>query len=285
MSSSLSPPLERLRAHLETLLANAPTQDWVRTDPVRFAREIRDPCDREIVAVFAALIAYGRVSAIGTAIEDIKSRMGTSPAKACAEDDEGKAIKRFDGFVYRVTRGVDLARLWTGLGSLLREHGTLLGALKSLDNPEAVDFRALLNGMRSAVVESTVKFADRRGFRHFLPSPYGGSAIKRYNMLMRWMVRGPDTIDMGDWSALGSHRLVLPLDTHTHRIATALGLTQRRQADWRTAHEITSVLKQLCPEDPTKYDFALAHLGISGAIKQEEWKKFVLDARIGDAQC
>lgn len=284
MSSSLPPSIERLRDHLESLLVSAPTQDWVQTDPVRFAREIRDPCDREVVAVFAALIAYGRVSAIGTAITDIKSRMGTSPAKACAEDNERRAIERFDGFVYRVTRGIDLARLWVGLGGLLREHGTLLSALKSLDNPEAADFRSLLHAMRSGVVESTIKFAERRGFRHFLPSPYGGSAIKRYNMLMRWMVRGPDTIDMGDWSALGSHRLVLPLDTHTHRIAMSLGLTQRRQADWRTAHEITSVLKQLCPEDPTKYDFALAHLGISGAIKQESWKKFVLDARIGDAQ-
>ena len=84
-------------------------------------------------------------------------------------------------------------------------------------------------------------------------------------MLMRWMVRGPDEIDLGDWSELGTQRLVIPLDTHVHRISQNLGLTKRVTADWKTTAEITHRLRALDPMDPTRFDFALAHLGISGS--------------------
>ena len=83
-------------------------------------------------------------------------------------------------------------------------------------------------------------------------------------MLLRWMVRGPDTVDFGDWAALGTERLTIPLDTHVHRIGRYLGLTKRRSPDWKTAQEITGVLRTFDAKDPLRYDFALAHLGISG---------------------
>ena len=78
------------------------------------------------------------------------------------------------------------------------------------------------------------------------------------------MVRGPDAIDFGAWRGLGPHRLLIPVDTHIHRIARYLGLTERRQADARTAVEITTALRRLDPVDPVRFDFALAHMGISG---------------------
>jgi uncharacterized protein (TIGR02757 family) len=83
-------------------------------------------------------------------------------------------------------------------------------------------------------------------------------------MWLRWMVRGPDAIDLGFWSEVGPARLTVPLDTHVHRLGRYLGLTGRRQADWRTAAEITAALRALDPADPLRYDFALAHMGISG---------------------
>jgi uncharacterized protein (TIGR02757 family) len=79
------------------------------------------------------------------------------------------------------------------------------------------------------------------------------------------MVRGSDAVDLGLWKALGTHRLTMPLDTHVHRISRYLGLTDRSQADWRTATQITTALRRFDPVDPLRYDFALAHLGISGA--------------------
>ena len=86
-------------------------------------------------------------------------------------------------------------------------------------------------------------------------------------MWLRWMVRGPDAVDIGIWRDLDASKLVLPLDVHTFRLSAALGLTTRRSADLKAAIEVTSHLKSLCPQDPISYDFALAHLGISGACR------------------
>ena len=280
MSKPLPAQLTQLKSHLDHLLITAPTHRWVDNDPIRFPRRVADTQDREVVAIYAALMAYGRVGSIAKAIENVQARMGAHPAEACATDSEDEARRRFEGFVYRVTRGVDLARLWLGLGHLIRTHGSILSALTTFDDPMSSDFRAMLKGLRTAVTRQTSSFEERRGFRHFMPDPYGGSAIKRYNMLLRWMIRGPDTIDIGDWSILGTERLMLPLDTHVHQIATTLGLTKRAQAGWQTTVEITSILRRLCPNDPTRYDFALAHLGISGAIDEPKWQTFVSNARI-----
>ncbi|HET7826134.1 MAG TPA: DUF2400 family protein, partial [Anaeromyxobacter sp.] len=105
-----------------------------------------------------------------------------------------------------------------------------------------------------------------RGLRHLLPDAAGPGASKRWNLFLRWMVRGPDAVDLGAWSGLVPRSaLVVPLDTHVHRVSRCLGLTRRRDASWRTAEEITAALRRLDPEDPVRYDFALCHLGMSGA--------------------
>jgi uncharacterized protein (TIGR02757 family) len=82
-------------------------------------------------------------------------------------------------------------------------------------------------------------------------------------MWLRWMVRPADGIDLGLWHGIPPAKLVIPVDAHIQRIARYLGLTSRRQADWRMAREITASLRRLDPDDPVKYDFALCHLGIS----------------------
>jgi hypothetical protein len=79
------------------------------------------------------------------------------------------------------------------------------------------------------------------------------------------MVRGPDAVDLGIWKGVPRSTLIIPLDTHVARIARCLGLTDRQDMSWRTAEEITRNLRVLDPEDPVRYDFALCHLGMSGA--------------------
>ncbi|MBC7172411.1 MAG: DUF2400 family protein, partial [Polyangiaceae bacterium] len=79
---------------------------------------------------------------------------------------------------------------------------------------------------------------------------------------LRWMSRPSDGVDLGLWSVAPS-ALVVPLDTHVHRIARNLGLTERNDASWRTAEEVTAALRELDPDDPVKYDFALCHHGVS----------------------
>ena len=152
MNYSLSGQLSPLKTHLDILLDTAPLTRWLQNDPVRFPRLFSHPEDREIVAVYAALIAYGRVSAIGNAMASILERMGDTPALNCARDCKQMALQRFDGFVYRVTRGVDLARLWLGLGALIRRHGTLLSAFEHFDQDRAPDFRSVLGHFRKGIV-------------------------------------------------------------------------------------------------------------------------------------
>ncbi len=259
----MAAPSASLERHLNELLDTFNFERQKAADPIRFSYAWSAGPDREVVAVFSALLSYGRASLIGRAITEAVGRMGPSPAKAAQTDDVEAAKARFSGFVYRVTRGEDLARLWLGLGAVLRDHDTVGDALATWDDG-AADLRGVLSALRSAIYEATPDFEYRRSFEHFFPAPERGSACKRLNMLLRWMVRGPDSIDFGDWSHLGSSRLTMPLDTHVHRIARYLGLTERRQANWLTAVEITDGLRRLDHDDPLRYDFAIAHLGISG---------------------
>jgi uncharacterized protein (TIGR02757 family) len=104
--------------------------------------------------------------------------------------------------------------------------------------------------------------AEARGARNYLlPDPAAGSACKRLHLYLRWMVRR-DAVDPGGWSRVRARQLVAPVDVHMHRLGRALGFTKRRQADARTALEITAALRRFAPHDPVRYDFALTRLGI-----------------------
>lgn len=258
-------PAPNLKPELDALLAGYDHAGRREADPIAYAHRWPAGPDREVVALFAALLAYGRADLIARALADVTARMGSTPAASAASDDIAAAQARFDGVVYRFTRGEDIARLWLGVGALIRDHGSLGAAMAALDDPTSPDLRPLLTRLRTALLTPTAHLPPRRGLSHLLCDPAAGSACKRYNMWLRWMVRGPDAVDFGDWHGLGPQRLTMPVDTHVHRIARYLGLTARAQADWRCAVEITDALRRLDANDPLRYDFALAHLGISGA--------------------
>jgi uncharacterized protein (TIGR02757 family) len=99
--------------------------------------------------------------------------------------------------------------------------------------------------------------------RDFLfPRPERGSACKRHNLFLRWMVRGPDGVDLGLWTAVSPRALVVPLDTHMAQMGGLLGLTRRKCRDWRMAEEITAALGAIRPEDPAGFDYPLTRIGI-----------------------
>jgi uncharacterized protein (TIGR02757 family) len=254
-----------LDASLDAFLATFDFSGARARDPIAFAHRFEGEADREVVALFAALLAYGRVDLIARALEDVTARLGPHPAEAARADDLDAARRRFDGFVYRFTRGEDLARLWFGVGRTLETYGGLGACAAALDRRDAPDLRPALTGLRTALVAPTLHLPSRRGFDHLVADPERASACKRWFLYLRWMVRGPDVVDLGQWRALGAHRLLMPVDTHIHRISTYLGLTTRAGADARTSREITDALLRLDPADPLRFDFALTHMGISGA--------------------
>jgi uncharacterized protein (TIGR02757 family) len=103
----------------------------------------------------------------------------------------------------------------------------------------------------------------RPGVCHFFPRPSGGSACKRLNLFLRWMVR-QDAVDLGVWTRVPASKLVVPLDTHVIRLGRCLRLTTRATPGWKMAAEITAALRRLSPDDPVRYDFSLCHIGMAG---------------------
>ncbi|NOX86156.1 MAG: DUF2400 domain-containing protein, partial [Chlorobi bacterium] len=101
----------------------------------------------------------------------------------------------------------------------------------------------------------------KRSEKH-LADPRKGSAAKRINMFLRWMVRRDDRgVDFGIWKNVPKSKLMCPLDIHSGRTARALGLLYRKQNDWKAVEELTENLKKMDPEDPVKFDFALFGIG------------------------
>ena len=226
-----------------------------------FVHRYADPHDREVVALIAALLAFGNVVAIKKSIARILGWLGPHPAARIDTARPGELESLFSGFVHRVYRGPDVAHLLENAAELRRRHGSLALAVAAL--------RAEASPSASPFLETLARFADAlrgpspsRGLMHLVPDPRRGSAVKRLLLYMRWMVRPADGVDLGLF-ALPASELVIPVDTHIQRIARNLRLTDRTDASLRTAQEITAALAALDPTDPVRYDFALCHMGIS----------------------
>jgi uncharacterized protein (TIGR02757 family) len=241
-------------------------------DPVELPRRHADPADQEVAGLFAAALAYGRADLFKPVLERVLGEMGPSPAAFC--DRFARAPHAaFDGFLYRFNRPADLRALAAAVGHARREHGSLGGRFAALLRDAAAapePLRAALARFGRELREAPPALAQLagrgpRGLAHLLPDAALPGACKRWNLYLRWMVRGPDEVDLGAWRGVPASALVVPLDTHVARVARYLGLTDRADMSWRTAAEITDNLRRLDPSDPVRFDFVLCHLGMSGA--------------------
>ena len=259
-------PNPQLKRRLDALYRRGARRERAADDPIELAHRYRRPEDVEVAALIAAALSYGRVALFKPVAARVLDALGPSPHAALLALDLPAVSARLAGVSYRFNRTADLIAFLLLLSQAVRRHGTL-GALFFACEGEgarerlAAFRRALLAGSTAAVYGRDLR---PRGLLQLLPDAGAGSAAKRMYMLLRWMVR-EDAVDLGLWAAFGAGNLVMPIDTHVARIARNLGLTKRRSADYRMAVEITDALRALDPRDPVKYDFALAHLGISGA--------------------
>jgi uncharacterized protein (TIGR02757 family) len=180
-------------------------------------------------------------------------------------DVPNQTLARLHGFQHRMCQGSDLARLLIGARVVQRAGGSLGDALAT-ELGRHGSLRPALSAWVRAIrgaggLDEAPSAPARRGAGHILIDPARGSAAKRLMLLLRWMVRPADGIDLGLWP-LPTSVLVIPLDTHIHKLSKNLGLTNRRDVSFRTAEEITAVLRRFDPSDPVKYDFSLCHLGM-----------------------
>ncbi len=259
----------RLKAVLDKLYATR-SQAHLANDPLSFCHRYRSPEDREIVGLIASCFAYGNVKIILRSLDAVFARMGPSPRRFVEEFEPERDRALFAGFKHRFNDGRDLCALLLAARTMLDEADTIgeffLGCYdRDADDitPSLTEFSAALRAMDYSAVFGCRKIPADSYFPFFFPSPAAGSACKRLCMYLRWMVRPDDGIDLGLWREVAPAKLVIPVDAHIQRISRYLGLTSRKQADWRMAREITQALRELDPADPVKYDFSLCHLGIS----------------------
>jgi uncharacterized protein (TIGR02757 family) len=247
-------------------------------DPIEKVRPFADPADREIVGFLAAGLAFGRVASILASIDAVLDIMGPSPAAFVRRFDPRRDGARFEPFVHRWTRGRDLVGVLLVLRHMLESSGSLEQCFLDGDDPDADDISPGLERFcgRARAVDLRPARAAAAGVHRFFPLPSAGSACKRLNLYLRWMVRRDD-IDLGVWTRVSPARLVVPLDVHVVRVCRCLGLTRRVSPGWPMAAEITQALRRFDADDPVRYDFALCHVGMQG------WCGF--NEPTGDSRC
>jgi uncharacterized protein (TIGR02757 family) len=265
-----------LRSTLDRLYAGFNMPDSA-VDPIQIVRRYRRPDDREIVGFCAAALAFGRVASVLQSIGRLLAIMGERPTDYVRTFDPERQRAAFAGLVHRWIGAADLMALVWILKQILDRSGSIEAFFLEGDDPSASDVAAALDSFstRALALDVTAVYGlprrrrrasaeDRHGVRYFFPRPSAGSACKRLNLFLRWMVRR-DALDLGVWTGVAAARLVVPLDTHVIRVGRCLRLTRYTSPGWAMARDITRALSRLDPLDPVKYDFSLCHLGMMNA--------------------
>jgi uncharacterized protein (TIGR02757 family) len=260
-----------LKHHLDAFLENFPREHRVSKDPVQFVHHYDDPRDREVAGLIVSAFAYGNVKSILATARQALAFLGNRPAQAVAAFDPRKDARRLRKFYHRFNTSRDLGVFFWMIRCQLEQYGSLENAFLAGLAPNDTDTGGALTRFSAAMLGTgyeqfypTGELRRRIGVRFLLPSPADGSACKRMNLYLRWMVRPSDGVDSGTWHRVRPDQLVIPLDTHIARISSYIGLTELKSPGWSMALDITNSLRRLDGSDPLKYDFALCHLGIAG---------------------
>jgi uncharacterized protein (TIGR02757 family) len=263
----VTPEAESLKRALEHLSLQFDWTSRIAHDPVEFPRRYGDARDAESVGLITAAFSYGRPVSFKACVESVLQRLGPHPARRLTEASLLDIVSICKGFVYRFHRSADLAILLIAIAQAQRRHGSLEAVylLHAESTPTLRNVHAFSKALRSMVNGADVErhLGPAKALSHLLPtSP--SSASKRLNLFVRWMVRGPDTIDLGHWKKVSPSQLMMPLDTHIVRLASWLRLTKRKTVNAAMVEEVTESMRALWPGDPVRLDFVLCHFGMSG---------------------
>lgn len=244
-------------------------------DPIEFPRRYSKAEDIEVAGFLASCFAYGKVEFFRPVVERILRLAGRHPALFIKDFSLKRDAKHIQGIRYRFHGEKDIVGLMHLLSRVLQDHGSLKNLFLKHYTDDQEDIGQALSCFSENLADAGRPPGSLNNGRPtaltFFPSPRTGSACKRLNLFLRWMVRSGD-IDLGVWKEIPPSKLIIPLDTHIARIARCLGLTKRTSSGWKTAKEITDSLIELDPHDPLKYDFALCHHGISGQCRGERFR-------------
>ena len=232
--------------------------DFIANDPVQFPRRYSEKNDIEIVAFLTATIAWGKRSMILNSANKMLNIMGKSPYDFIMS--EGFKDLDPDKCVHRTFFNRDFAYYCKGLKHIYSEYQSLEDIFTLNENHDV--WRGIQN-FRDKIQEVNDGITSVHISNPCCDNPKKGSACKRLHLALKWLVRDDGIVDLGVWKKLRPSDLMIPLDVHVGRISRELGLLQRKSNDRTTVEELTSKLRELDPNDPVKYDFALFGYGVN----------------------
>lgn len=259
-----------LRTQIDAIYRKYHSPGYLSIDPLVCVRRFKKPHHQEIVGLLAASLSYGKVENIIGAVNAICSVLTDNPPDFISSTSLDDKKRRLKSFYYRFNTGDDIAVLLEVIRSIIDDHGSIQVLFCNGFNENNHDFKLAIHSFVSSIhhyADRIVGCAMPRSFAYLIPSPLSGSACKRLNMYLRWMIRKDDGIDLGVWNSISPKHLMMPVDTHVANIARHFRLTSRKSADWKMVEQITARLREICPEDPIKYDFSLCRFGMTGEAK------------------
>lgn len=241
---------------LDNLVEKYETVNFIKDDPVQFPHRYKSKEDIELAGFIASLFAYGNRKMFIAKLNDLFNR---------AENDVANYIKNGDfrnlnGIEYRFSKDYDIIPIFEILNKLYLETQGLEELFeyswKESNSNYTQFFQAVVDYFYSRAPKSV-----GQGFYHMIPNPQNCGAMKRINMLLRWMIRKPP-VDLGIWNFMQPKDLLIPLDVHVAKVSRNMGLLKRKSNDFKAVLELTDKLREFSPNDPVKYDFAMFAFGI-----------------------
>lgn len=234
------------------------TDAFIPDDPISIPHQFDKKADIEIAGFLTAIISWGRRDQILKNAGKMIELMHHEPFNFILDKSRHTEILN-SGFVHRTFNSIDLNYFVHALHTIYTRHQGLECFFSRQIAPEDTNLKMAISKFKEAFFAFD---APDRSRKH-LPDPMKGSAAKRFNMFLRWMVRSDQShIDFGIWKSISPALLSCPLDVHSGRIARELGLITRKQNDWKALEELDNWLKTFDPNDPCKYDYALFSLGV-----------------------
>ena len=238
------------RRYAKIIRCEAAVRDFIARDPVQFPRRYTKRADVEIAAFLAATIAWGRRDLILRSAERMFALLEPGPAAFVMS---GNYRKLKDRCVHRTFFEDDLKYFCRGFRSCYVKYGSL----EKVFAAGMTEVGTVWDGI--ALFRDAMAAANGGRYTKHIANP--GSACKRIHLALRWLVR-PGPVDLGLWKNISPAALYIPLDVHVARTARRLGLLDRKSNDKKTVAALTEKLREFCPEDPVKYDFALFGIGL-----------------------
>lgn len=247
---------KELKEFLDEKVLEYNTPNFIESDPIQIPHRYSIKEDIEISGFLTANIAWGNRKMIIRNANKMMELMGNSPYDFVMNHNESH-LDSFDGFVHRTFNKTDLSFFIKALNHIYTNHNGLESVFQT---------NATSNSLQPAIHQLKKVFFEiphpSRTTKH-ISDPFKGSAAKKINMWLRWMIRSDNKgVDFGIWKSLNASQLSCPLDVHSGNVARKLGLLTRKQNDAKALNELDENLRKMDKNDPVKYDFALFGLGV-----------------------